>query len=229
MHSLATATTIFDSIIKSGSGFEFETFLLIAVIGVALGFLISMTYLYIKRKVGYGSDFPLTVFIIPVIVALIIYFVRDNIAGGLTLGGIFALTRFRSEQKDTEDLTYIFLAMAAGLITGLGYVLPASIATIMVLIILMVLHFTKFGIPSSNAMNLKIIVPEDINFENLFDDLLDSHCSSWTLSKVRSTDFGTMFELSYRINIKKETNRKELLDEIRVRNGNLNITLVTRR
>ena len=214
---------LFDSIVTSN--FNILTCLIIIVTSGLIGLAIASTYLFIKRRNGYSPDFPISLIILPMVSSIIIYFVSDNIAGGLTLGGIFALTRFRSEQKDTEDLSYIFSTMGIGLACGFGYILPAIIVGVILIVVMIILHVTKFATPNKKCMKLKIIVPEDLNYDNLFDDILNNHCKSWTLSRVRTADFGTMFELVFNINVKNDFKQKEFIDELRTRNANLNITL----
>ena len=220
-------TSPFDTINKS----EFSVVNLLIILGCALGLglITSLFYVLMKRKSGYSPDFPITIIILPTIVALVIYFVSDNIAGGLSLAGIFALARFRSEQKNTEDIAYIFLSVAIGLSCGLGYVLASAMLTIIMLLVLMVLYLTRFGVPSLQNMRLKIIVPEDLNYDHLFDDVLEKYCESYVLNKVKTSDFGTMFELTFHIVVKKSIEQKQFIDELRRRNGNLNITLVVAR
>ena len=225
--SLANLINPFDSILETN--FTIETCFIILAISLALGLLTALVYRFIKRKVGYSNEFPVTLLILPVIVALVVFFVRDNVAGGLSLAGIFALTRFRSEQKDTEDLSYIFMSVGVGLACGLGYVLAAAAICVILLAVLLVIHLTKFNMPNTKCMTLKIIVPEDINYEGLFDDILNKYCSSYHLKRVKTSDFGTMFELTYFIQVNNSTNNKEMIDEIRTRNGNMNITLVVKR
>jgi len=225
--SLINLANAFDSILEAT--FTVESCLIILGVTLVLGLITSLVYRFIKRKVGYSSEFPVTLLILPVIVALVVFFVRDNVAGGLSLAGIFALTRFRSEQKDTEDLSYIFMTVGVGLACGLGYVLAASIICLILLVVLLVIHFTKFGMPNTKCMTLKIIVPEDLNYEGLFDEILDKYCRSYHLNKVKTSDFGTMFELTYFVNVKDIKSNKAMLDELRTRNGNMNISLVVKR
>lgn len=228
MNYLFNILGAFDSIVDTDSSFVISTCLILLAVSLVLGFLTSITYRFIKRKIGYSSDFPITLIILPVIVSLVIYFVRDNVAGGLSLAGIFTITKFRSEQKDTEDLAYIFLSVAIGLSCGLGYILAAITICLILLIVLLLLHVTKYGKPSQKNMTLKIIVPEDLNFDGLFDDILAKACNEYHLIKTKTSDFGTMFELVYHITLLDGVNQKEFIDEIRIKNGNMNVSLIVR-
>ncbi len=225
--NLLILTGAFDSILTDE--FTIGNCILILGISLLLGFAISLVYHFTKRKVGYNKEFLTTLIMLPIIVSLVVFFVRDNIAGGLSLAGIFALTRFRSEQKNTEDLSYIFMSVAVGLACGLGYVLASSIICLILLLVLLIIHFTNYGMPNSRNMTLKIIIPEDINYDGIFDEILNEYCSDYHLSKIKTSDFGTMFELTYFINVKDQKLNKQMIDEIRVKNGNMNVTLVVRR
>ena len=219
--------SIFDSLLTNS--FDIKVFLIILVTTGLLGLLMSICYLFIKRKSGYQPNFPISLIILPMVSSTIIYFVSDNIASGLTLGGIFALTRFRSEQKDTEDLSYIFSTMGIGLICGFGYVTVGIIFALVIITVMILLNVTKFAQPNKKSMRLKIIIPEDLNYDKLFDEILNKYCTSWSLNKVRTAEFGTMFELVYTIYVKKDIDQKAFLDELRTKNGNLDITLVVNR
>ena len=120
-------------------------------------------------------------------------------------------------------------AIILGFLSGFGYVLYAGIVAVLAAILILIVSFTKFSLPSPKEMTLKVVVPESLNFDNLFDETLQKYCLSYDLKKVKSTDFGTMFELTYIIRIKNEDHQKELLDEIREKNGNLMVSLSVRR
>lgn len=217
----------FDSILEST--FKFKTCILILGLSLIVGVLFALTYCLKKKKEGYTKDFPITLLLLPMVVSVIIYFVRDNIAGGISLAGIFALTRFRSEQRNTEDITYLFLSVALGLVIGLGYVLAAAILTVLFLLIIVLLSLFHFGEGSKKEMTLKILVPEDLNYDEVFDEVLARFCDTYYLKRVKTCDFGTMFELTYHVRMKNMKEQKALMDELRTRNGNLNITLTVHR
>lgn len=220
-------TSAFDSILPSG--FTLPSCLIILGVAFALGFLTSLTYRFIKKKEGYSREFLTALVLLPMIVAMIIYFVRDNVAGGLSLAGIFALTRFRSEQKNTEDIVYLFLSVVLGLTTGLGYVLAACIVAVILYAVLFILYFSHYTEVNQKDMTLKILVPEDLNYEEIFVDVLETYCTSYYLKRVKTSDFGTLFEVTYYIRIKDIHQQKAMMDALRERNGNMNITLVVRR
>ena len=143
----------FDSILESS--FSFKTCILIFGLSLIVGVLFALTYCLKKKKEGYTRDFPITLLLLPMVVSVIIYFVRDNIAGGISLAGIFALTRFRSEQRNTEDITYLILSVALGLVIGLGYVLAAAILIVLLLLIVVLLSLLHFGEGSKKRNDVK--------------------------------------------------------------------------
>lgn len=218
--------SILDSILPESVTLDFESILWVFLSSIVLGVVVAVVYIITHKKEGYQSSFPITIAMLPLIVAAIILLIGNNTTRALSLAGIFALTRFRSNPLGTKEVSYIFLLVAIGIALGLGYIVFAAIMTLAVCGLLVVLYYTKFGIPNAKTMRLKIIVPENVNYDNLFDDILDKYCTKHYLNKVKTTDFGTMFELVYLIVVKNTTNQKEFIDELRTRNGNLNITLV---
>ncbi|HAV20225.1 MAG TPA: DUF4956 domain-containing protein [Firmicutes bacterium] len=198
-------------------------------VSLALGILIALFYMRIKREQGFTHDFPWTLVIIPPVVSMLIIMLSTNLAGGIAVGGLFALTRFRTQQKETEDIAFILLTVVIGVINGTGYIAYSVVFTLIMMATLFVMYLVKFGQTSDRHMVLKIIVPESLNFENLFDDLLKESCLSYQVNRVRTTDFGTMFELTFFIVLKKAVVQKMLIDKIRERNGNLTVSLTVQR
>lgn len=203
--------------------------LVVMISSVVLGVALAYFYMFVKREDGYVSDFPWTMAIMPPVVAVLIIMLANNLAAGIAVGGLFALTRFRSNQRNTEDIAYVLLTVVIGVIAGTGYVAFALIFTLFMMVVILVLYFLRFGKTSEKNLALRIVVPESLNYENLFDDLLKKYCLSYAINRVRTIDFGTLFELTYHIVIKKSTKQKEMVDELRQRNGNLTITLTVQR
>ncbi len=212
---------------------QFESLVAIAIVvmvsSVVLGIALAYFYMFIKREDGYVSDFPWTMAIMPPVVAVLMIMLANNLAAGIAVGGLFALTRFRSNQRNTEDIAYVLLTVVIGVITGTGYVAFAVVFTIFMMVVILILYAVKFGKTSEKNLALRIVVPESLNYENLFDDLLKKYCLSYAINRVRTIDFGTLFELTYHIVIKKSTKQKEMIDLLRQRNGNLTITLTVQR
>jgi hypothetical protein len=212
---------------------QLDSLVAIAVVvmmsSVILGIALAYFYMFIKREDGYVSDFPWTMAIMPPVVAVLIIMLANNLAAGIAVGGLFALTRFRSTQRNTEDIAYVLLTVVIGVISGTGYVAFAVVFTIFMMLVILGLYYVKFGKTSEKNLTLRIVVPESLNYENLFDDLLKKYCLSFAINRVRTIDFGTLFELTYHLVIKKSTKQKAMIDELRQRNGNLTITLTVQR
>ena len=143
------------------------------------------------------------------------------------MAGAFALVRFRSAPGSAKDISVVFFAMASGLACGLGFVTFAVCFTVIILVVLIVLSLTGFGSRGENRKQLRITIPENLNYMAVFDDIFAKYLSENELRKVKTTNMGTMFELTYECRMKDESEQKQFIDELRVRNGNLNITMGT--
>jgi len=220
---------LFSSILEGTTTLTLATAAAILAAVIVLGFALALIYHFSERKEGYAPSFLVSLVILPLVVAIIIYLVGSNTARAISLAGIFAIARFRSEQKNFKDLTFVFFAVTIGLACGLGYIGYGAVATVIFALVMLVINLSHFGAIGSNDMKLNIVVPENLNFESLFDDILNQYCDSWTMHKVKTIDFGTMFQLSYFLVLKKGTNQKKMFDELRARNGNLSITLTLRK
>lgn len=203
--------------------FTFANTLIIILSAIMLGIVISLAYMKTNKR--NSSNFTTTLIMLPVIIAIIILLVGNNIATAFSLAGAFSIIRFRSAPGDPKDIAYIFFTLAVGLTCGMGYIGYAVIFTIILCTLMIVLDSIKFGIPKTKNMMLKIIVPEDLNYEETFDQLLNSYTNSCTLERIKTRDFGALFELNYIINLKEDVNQKKFIDDLRCRNGNLSISL----
>ena len=219
---------MFDSILPD-SGIDFLSIIIIIFTSIVLGLILALTYIFTHRKESYSPSFTTTLILLSTVVSIIIVLVSNNIARAFSLAGIFALTRFRSEQQDTKDIAYVFTTIAIGLSTGLGYIAYGVLITLILCLLIIILDVSKFSMLGNKSKTLKIIIPEDLNFDNLFDDIFEKYCRSYQLNKSRTTDFGTLFELTYTIVFKKNISEKAFIDEIRTRNSNLNVILTLRK
>lgn len=209
----------------AGESLTFMNTIIIIAASIILGVVISLVYIKTHKKEGYAPSFTVTLIMLPVIISIIILLVGNNVARAFSLAGAFSIIRFRSAPGDPKDISYVFFTLAVGLACGMGYVGYATIFTIVLCGVMVVLDMIRFATPQSNCMQLKIIVPENLNYEELFDDILTKYTSAWKMERVRTKEFGALFELTYRVNIKEETSRKKFIDELRCKNGNLNISL----
>lgn len=196
---------------------------------VVLGFLICMIYMFTHRKKGYAQSYVLSMVMLPAIIAIIIMLVGNNMAKAFSLAGAFSLIRFRSASGDPADISYIFFSVAIGLACGMGFVGFGFVFLIILGVIMILLNFIRFGTPPVTNMTLKITIPEDLNYQRLFDSVLNTYTKSWNLRRVKTTEFGSLFELIYDVNMINDADHKKFIDHIRTLNGNLNVTLVLAR
>ncbi|MBE6624274.1 MAG: DUF4956 domain-containing protein [Ruminococcaceae bacterium] len=199
---------------------EVSDFWICVGVAIALGLLIAFCYMF---KSEFSKHLVISIALLPVIVAVLIMLVNGNIGAGVAVGGVFALTRFRSAQGTAKEITHIFLSMAVGLTLGLGFVAIAIILVILVEALNIIFAVTKFGTITDNRRTLKITIPEDLNYTSLFDDIFEKYTTHFSLDKVKLRNLGTMFRLSYSITLKDPSLEKEFIDEIRTRNGNLDV------
>ena len=192
---------------------------------LVLGFLISVIYMITHRKEGYSQSYVLTVIMLPSIIALILLLINST-AGALTLAGAFTLVRFRSVAGDPKDISYIFYAMATGVACGIGYIGFAFVFFIVMGAVMLVLSELNFGGSKSRHMTLKITIPENLDYQGVFDPVISRYTNFHKLRRVKTTNFGTLFELIYAVDVNEDIDQKKFIDELRALNGNMTINLV---
>lgn len=190
-----------------------------------MGIIISLTYMKTQKEEGYSQSFAVTLTMLPVILAMVILFIGSNIARAFSLAGTLSIIRFRSAPGDPKDIGYIFFDIAAGLACGVGQFLYGGLFVAVLCIFMLLLSRIKFGERAISFKTLKITIPEDLDYTNVFNDILDKYTTGYTLKKIKTTDLGSLFELTYKVNMKTKVNDKEFIDELRCRNGNLSIIL----
>ncbi|MDR1533136.1 MAG: DUF4956 domain-containing protein [Clostridiales bacterium] len=186
-----------------------------------LGLCVAAAHM-VKNK--YNKNFVVTLALLPAIVQVIVMFVNGNIGAGVAVAGAFSLVRFRSAPGNARDLGSIFLAMAMGFITGMGYVFYGFIFLVIICGAQLLLQNTSFG-ERGGCKTLKIIIPETLDYDGLFDDIFSLYTIGTELDRVRTTDLGSLYELTYRVELKPRASSKAFIDALRCRNGNLNISL----
>lgn len=207
------------------STISLATVALTIIFSMVAGFIISFTYMKTADKGQYTQNFSLTLILLPMIIALIILLIGSNVARAFSLAGAFSIVRFRSAPGNPKDITYVFFSMASGLACGVGYFGYALLFTVILCLIMIVLGYIDFGKRKTTEKILKISIPENLNFEGVFDEILERYTENYTLSKVKTINMGSLYELDYAICMKNETEQKKFIDELRCKNGNLNITL----
>lgn len=213
-----------DTIISSTTGESFTLTNTLIILGVAiiLGVLISIVYM--KTNKVYTEAFPLTLIMLPVIISIIILLVGNNVARAFSLAGAFSIIRFRSAPGNPKDLSYVFFTLAVGLALGMGYIGYGVLFTIILCAVMIILAEINFGDTKGNKLKLKITIPENMNYEDAFNDILDRFTTSWKLVRVKTKEFGVLYELSYEL-VMNPGNQKQFMDEVRTRNGNLTVSL----
>ena len=201
-------------------------FMWCTVASIVLGLCAAFIYMY---KHDYSKNFVITLALLPVIVQMVITLVNGNLGAGVAVMGVFNLVRFRSIAGTAKDIGSVFLAMAIGLATGMGYIGVAAILTVIVGIFNIIYVTPPFGRPRIPSKLLKITVPEDLEFEGAFDGVLASYTSSYDLANVQTTNMGSLYQLDYKVTMKEEGFEKRMIDELRCLNGNLKISLGTPR
>lgn len=189
---------------------------------LVLGVLAAMLYMY---KNTYSKSFVVTLALLPLLTQAVILVVNGNLGTGVAVMGAFSLIRFRSVQGSARELGAIFLSMALGLCLGAGYVGVAALLFILSAGMTLLLCATNFGTPRNAESELKICIPENLDYAGLFDDLLNQYTNNWTLERVRTTNMGSLYELTYHVTLKQATPDKQFMDELRCRNGNLTVSL----
>ncbi|MDR3767687.1 MAG: DUF4956 domain-containing protein [Butyricicoccus sp.] len=202
------------------SGLTAQSFVICMLVSLALGALVAAVYMF---RNAYTQSMAITLALLPVLVQSIILLVNGNIGAGVAVSGAFSLVRFRSAAGSARDITCIFLAMTLGLATGMGYVGVAAITGVVVCLLLMIYSVLSFGKKPLEEKELKITIPENLDYTGLFDDLFEEYTRSSELVSVRTTNMGSLYNLHYRITLKSTDIEQQMIDAIRCRNGNLDI------
>jgi uncharacterized membrane protein YhiD involved in acid resistance len=155
----------------------------------------------------------------------VIILIGGNLARAFSMAGIFTIVRFRSVPGDAKDISFVFLTMAAGLAVGLGYLTLSAVIIVVVGAVIVIVNKSGFGIGKQQEKRLRITIPEDMNYQGVFDEVFTKYTTQVQLQRVKTSNMGTLFELSYDIVLKSEQNEKEMIDALRCRNGNLGISL----
>ena len=213
---------MFESILDSSSTLSMTSVLLCSGCAIVLGLIISLVHMASGK---YSKNFAITLAILPFLVSTVIIMVNGNLGTSVAVLGAFSLVRFRSIPGNSREIASVFLAMAIGLAIGMGQLIFASFLTIFASLVTIILSKTSFGTKKNEERKLKIVIPEDLDFTGIFDDIFTKYMKKQKLEKVKTTNLGSLYELTYRIELKENINEKELIDELRCRNGNLNIIL----
>ena len=199
-------------------------FLLCLGCALVLGLVMAFAYMYRTR---YTKSFVVTLALLPAVVCVVILLVNGNVGTGVAVAGAFSLVRFRSVPGTAKEICTLFLAMGAGLIAGMGYLGFAVLFTVIMCVIFVLYNCLDFG-SKKNAATFKtfnITIPEDLDYTGVFDDIFAEFTRSHDLIRVKTTNMGSMFKLTYNVELTDATREKEMIDKLRCRNGNLEIAV----
>lgn len=202
---------------------SFGDFLLCMGCSLAIGLILALGCRYQGR---YTKSFLVTLMLLPSVVCVIIMMVNGSVGAGVAVAGAFSLVRFRSAPGTGREITMLFLAMGAGLIAGMGYLLFALLFTLIMSIMNVVLNRMDFGGKNGERYRtLSIMIPESLDYSGVFDEVLQHYATEYTLTRVKTTNMGSLFRLTYDLTLRDGFSEKELIDQLRCRNGNLEIML----
>ena len=212
---------MFNSIFVKGS-LTAGSVLLTLGLALVLGF--AGAFYYIRKNTATRS-FAFTLALLPLITATVIMVVNGNLGAGIAVAGSFSLIRFRSVQGSGQEILAIFLAAATGLCLGAGYLLVAVLLMALCLLFHAMLTACRFGQAADSMRELKISLPESLDYEGIFDDLLAAYFTAYDLIRVRTVEMGTAYQLVYRGMPRSAQAEKAFLDAVRERNGNLPVSM----
>ncbi len=212
---------MFSSILtNASSGLNLTSFLICLGVSLVCGILLACVY---RQSEHPTKSFLITLAMLPAIVQIVILMVNGNLGVGVAVAGSFSLVRFRSLPGKASDILIIFLAMGLGLCTGMGYVWFALAMAVILCCVLLLFSKTNILEPDSSYRNLRITIPEDLDYTNVFDDVFAEYTKSAKVTAVRTINLGTMYQIIYDVMLKDPTQEKKMIDQLRVRNGNLAI------
>ena len=188
------------------------------VVAIVLGIIISLTHKFTTRST---LNFLLTIAVLPVLVQVVILLINGNLGTSLAVAGAFTLIKFRSMPGNSKEIVTVFWAMTVGLALGMGYVIYAVAFTVIVAILMVLYNLVFNKVFNFAQRKLKIVIPENLDYEEVFNDLFKKYTDKCELKKSKTTNMGSTYELEYLVNLKKNVREKAFLDEIRVRNGNM--------
>lgn len=217
--------TLFTSVLSAEStaaSMSVSSFLLCSGASLLLGVCIAFIYMF-KQK--HNKSFVVTLALLPLIVQMVISLVNGNIGAGIAVMGVFSLVRFRSIPGTAKDIAAVFMAMAVGLATGMGFIGLAALFTAIVAVANAIFVSSPLGgTPKGDeTKSLRITIPEDMDYCTIFNDLLERYCKKFSLAHSKTTNMGSLYQVEFEVILRDPLQEKAMLDEIRTRNGNLTV------
>lgn len=211
--------SIFDT---TSTGLSIETALICAVVALILGIVVAFTHMKTSKT---SKSFLVTLATLPLLVMAVMIMINGNLGTSIAILGAFSLIRFRSIQGNAKELLSVFFTMMIGLALGMGHVLFAVVITAITVVAILFFSFTHFLEPNQNQRTLKIVIPEDLDYEDVFNDIFKKYTSKAELVRMKTMNMGSLYKLTYDVTMKRGAKEKEFLDEIRVKNCNLKVLL----
>lgn len=198
--------------------------MMMLAIGVSLllGLVIAKVYQF---KTVYSKSFVMSLALLPTLIAIVIFLVNGSLGAGVAVMGAFSLIRFRSAPGGAKELVSIFLVMTIGIAIGMGYLVFATVFTLIMSLAMLLLEVVNFGQMKHSMRQLTIVIPESLDYESIFDDIFNKAANHVELANVKTSDMGSLFKLKYIIQLNGRMTEKELIDALRTRNGNLEIAI----
>ena len=198
--------------------------MMMLAIGVSLllGLVIAKVYQF---KTVYSKSFVMSLALLPTLIAIVIFLVNGSLGAGVAVMGAFSLIRFRSAPGGAKELVSIFLVMTIGIAIGMGYLVFATVFTLIMSLAMLLLEVVNFGQMKHSMRQLTIVIPESLDYESIFDDIFNKAANHVELANVKTSDMGSLFKIKYIIQLNGQMTEKELIDALRTRNGNLEIAI----
>lgn len=217
--------SLFNEILSSVSAdITVGTAIITMLVAIVFGGVIGFTY-YKTQEENYQRSLAITLLMLPIILSVIILFIGSNIARAFSLAGTLSIIRFRSAPGDPKDIGFIFFDIAAGLACGVGLFGYGAIFVVLLCVVMILAEKFKFFEKKTIQKTLKITIPEDLNYQGAFDEILQKYTKKYTLTQIKTTDLGSLFVLCYSVIMQNDKDEQEFINDLRCRNGNLNITL----
>lgn len=199
-------------------------FLLCVGSALAIGLILAFCYMYRTR---YTKGFVAALALLPAVVCVVIMMVNGNVGTGVAVAGAFSLVRFRSVPGSAKEICLIFLAMGTGLVVGMGYIGYAFLFAVVLGAMTMLYSRMSFGSKKKASLykTLHITIPEDLDYSDVFEPIIRDYSCEYELTQVKTTNMGSLFKLTYNLTLKNPSKEKELIDKLRCRNGNLEISV----
>ena len=210
--------SVFDT---ASSGLDIKT-ILISAAAIALGLVIAFTHMKTSKT---SRNFLITLTILPLLVEVVMLMVNGSLGTSIAILGAFSLIRFRSIAGNSKEISSVFFAMAVGLALGMGHILFAAVITALTVAVILILSKTNIFNMSAQPQTLEIVIPEDLDYTHVFDAEFKKYTTSHELVRSKTTNMGSLYQLTYDVCLKKSANEKEFLDAIRVKNSNLKVLL----